>query len=157
MKKIIIFSDTHGNTKIIDTILKIESYDYAIHAGDYECDLKFIENNFDYHVAGNNDFDSNKNEIFFEIENIKFYLCHGHQLGTYSALDNPDYMHKYLDEFDVDVIIHGHTHINKIWEFKNNKFIVNPGSTTYPRGKSKASYIKAIVDNDKIKFEIIEI
>lgn len=156
MKKILILSDTHGNTDIIEQILDNESYDIAIHAGDYECDLKFIKKYFDYHVGGNNDFDSNQKELFFEIENKKFYLAHGHQLGSYLDLDTKSYMEKYLNQFDVDVLIHGHTHINKIWNF-NNKFIVNPGSTTYPRGKTKSSYIRAIIKDDKLQFEIIEL
>lgn len=157
MKKIIIFSDTHGDQKKLKSILDLEDYDYAIHAGDYECDLNFIKEHFDFHVGGNNDFDNNQKEIFFEIENIKFYLQHGHLMGNYFQLDNKSYMEPFLKQLDVDIIIHGHTHINKVWNF-GTKFIINPGSLTYPRGGTKSSYILGIIDSnkEKINFEIKE-
>ncbi|MGL4343136.1 MAG: metallophosphoesterase family protein [Metamycoplasmataceae bacterium] len=157
MKKIIIISDSHANNYDIELILKNNTYDYAISAGDYETNLAFIEKNFDFHVKGNNDFDSNKNEIFFEIEGIKFYLQHGHLMGNYFQLDNYDFMSPKLKELDVDVIIHGHTHIPKIWKVNDNQFIINPGSITYPRGNSNPCYIIGYIEKNNVSFEIKEL
>ncbi|MGL6124931.1 MAG: metallophosphoesterase family protein [Metamycoplasmataceae bacterium] len=154
MKKLIILSDTHGNTKIIDKILNSNQYDIAIHAGDYECDTNYMIKHFDYVVRGNNDFDNTKSELYFEIEGLKFYLQHGHLIGSYSDLDNRIFMEEVIKKLDVDVIIHGHTHVTKIVNLENNKFIINPGSTLIPRGGSEASYLLATVDNDKIDFEV---
>lgn len=153
MTRVIILSDTHTKNEITTRILESNSYDIAIHAGDYECDLNYMIKNFDYFVKGNNDFDSQVSEQYFEIEGFKFYLQHGHLLGTYSDLDNNEYMQEILDKLNVDVIIHGHTHISKITELKNNKYIINPGSTWLPRGNSKASYLILSINNGKIVFE----
>ncbi|MGL4183884.1 MAG: metallophosphoesterase family protein [Metamycoplasmataceae bacterium] len=157
MKTIIIISDSHGNNNAIKKILSENFHDISVCAGDYETDLNFIKENFTYHVKGNNDFDENNTDVFFEVDNIKFFLQHGHLLGNYSQLDNKEYMKKFLKLFDVDVIIHGHTHINKIEKIEKNKFIINPGSITYPRGNSKASFIICRVFDHNIEFEIKEI
>ena len=109
--------------------------------------------NFDYFVKGNCDIDNQKVELFFEIDGFKFNLQHGNLLGTYSDLDNNIYMSDIINELNVDIIIHGHTHVTKIIELNNNKYIVNPGSTILPRGLSQASYLIATIENNKITFE----
>ena len=153
MKKLIILSDTHGNTSVIDKILKSNNYDIAIHAGDYECDVNYMIKNFDYFVKGNCDVSNQKSELFFELENKKFNLQHGHLLGTYEDLDDNIYMSDIINKLNVDIIIHGHTHITKITKLDNGKYIVNPGSTILPRGLSQASYLIAIIENGNITFE----
>lgn len=156
MTRIIVLSDIHGNTKIVDQILNNNFYDYAIIAGDYTCDSNFINSRFDYVVRGNNDFDSNKDELFFTIDNFKFYLCHGHLIGSYKQLDDYDFMKKQLKEKEVDIFIHGHTHIPKIFEYEKG-IVLNPGSTTYPRGNSKASYAIIIIEDNTISCDIINV
>jgi hypothetical protein len=153
MKKIIILSDTHNKNDITDKILKSNTYDIAIHSGDYECDPNYMIKNFDYFVQGNHDFDKQPDELTFEIEGIKFHLQHGHLIGSYDQLDNNDYMSAIIDELKIDVIIHGHTHVTKVVSLDNNKYIINPGSTHLPRGASQASYLLATIDNGKINFE----
>ena len=152
--KIIILSDTHGNIKIIDKILKNNHYDVAIHSGDYECDVNYMIKNFDYFVKGNNDFDNQEDELNFKINGINFNLQHGHKLGSYDDLDNINYMGDIINKLNIDVLIHGHTHKTKVIKLKNNKFIVNPGSSTYPRGTTEASYLIGNIKDDKITFEI---
>lgn len=152
--KIIILSDTHKDTFIIDEILKNNDYDFSIHAGDYECSSDYMVKNFDYFVRGNNDFDNQVDELYFEIEGIKFYLQHGHMIGSYENLDDVNYMNDIINKLNVDVLIHGHTHKTKINKLKNNKFIVNPGSTILPRGNSEASYMVADIVDGKITFKI---
>lgn len=156
MKKIIVMSDTHGNTKIIDKILSENQYDYAIHAGDYTCDEKFINSRFDFVVRGNNDFDNNKDELFFQISGFNFYLQHGHLIGSYFQLDNYEYMKNVLKQKNVDILIHGHTHISKIFEYDQG-IVINPGSTTFPRGGSLKSYAIIIINDSKISCNIINI
>lgn len=156
MKKIIVLSDTHGDVNIIENILSENEYDYSVIAGDYVCNSSYINSKFDFVVRGNNDFDTNKDEIFFEIEGIKFCLQHGHLIGSYWHLDNYEYMKNVLDNKDVDVLIHGHTHISKIFEYERG-LVINPGSTTYPRGNSKKSYAIITIDNKKVSCDIINI
>ncbi len=154
MKTLIILSDTHGKTLLVNKILNNNDYDIAIHAGDYECDVDYMIKKFDYFVSGNNDFDEQSNELYFNIEGISFYLQHGHLLGSHNDLDGFDYMSDIINRLNVDVLIHGHTHKTKVLELSNNKFIVNPGSTTFPRGTTEASYLIATIKNGKINFEI---
>lgn len=156
MKKILVMSDTHGNTKIIDKILSTNIYDISIHAGDYTCSSVFINSRFDYVVRGNNDFDNNSDELYFEIEGIKFNLQHGHLIGSYFQLDNYDYMKKVLYDKKVDILIHGHTHVSKIFEYENG-IVLNPGSTTFPRGGSQKSYAIITIDNQNVSCDIINI
>ncbi len=153
MKKIIILSDTHGDNSIVDNILSLNKYDIAIHSGDYECDPNYMIKNFDYFVQGNHDFDKQNDKLTFEIEGIKFHLQHGHLIGSYDDLDNDDLMSNLINELNVDVIIHGHTHKTKVVKLDNQKYIVNPGSTRLPRGLTKASYLIATIDDGKIVFE----
>ena len=156
MKKIIVLSDTHGDNSIINQILKSQEYDLAIIAGDYTCDSSFINQKFNYVVRGNNDFDANPDELYFEIEGIKFYLCHGHLIGSYSQLDNYDYMGKVLKDKKVDIIIHGHTHVSKIFEYEYG-LVINPGSTTYPRGGTRKSFGLIEINNQKVECKIIDV
>lgn len=156
MVTIIVISDSHGDVKVIDHILNSNEYDYAIMAGDYTCSPDFINQRFDYVVQGNNDFDDNPTELFFEIAGFKFYLQHGHLIGSYFQLDNYDFMHKVLKRLDVDILIHGHTHISKIFEYPEG-IVLNPGSPSYPRGGSGASYAKIILDGNKVVCDIINV
>lgn len=156
MNKIIVLSDTHGDNKIINKILDENEYDYAIIAGDYTCDPSFINKRFQFVVKGNNDFDNNKDEIFFEIDGISFCLQHGHLIGSYPQLDDYNFMKKVLYEKNVDILIHGHTHISKIFEYEKG-LVINPGSTTYPRGRSKKSYAIIVIDNKNVSCDIINI
>ena len=153
---IIVLSDSHGDNKIIDKILTNNHYDYAIIAGDYTCDPNFINQRFDYVVRGNNDFDANPDELTFEIAGFKFHLQHGHLIGSYFQLDNYQYMHQVLKEKKVDILIHGHTHVSKIFDYSEG-IVLNPGSPTFPRGGTKKSYAKITIQGTKINCEIINL
>lgn len=156
MTRIIVLSDTHGDTQTIDKILNSNKYDYAILAGDYTCDSSFVNNRFNYVVRGNNDFDDNPDELSFEIEGIKFNLQHGHLIGSYFQLDNYDFMKKVLSAKGVDILIHGHTHISKIFEYENG-IVINPGSPSFPRGGTSKSFAMIVIDGDNITCDIINI
>lgn len=146
--KILVLSDIHRNTKVFDDILSVEKCDYSILAGDFECDDSLVNKYITYAVRGNNDWDSKfSDELDFEINGIKFHLEHGHLLGSYFQLDNYEYMHKKLLNLKCDILIHGHTHIPKIFEYEEG-IIINPGSTTLPRGGSNPSYAIITINSD---------
>ncbi len=71
-----------------------------------------------------------------EIENTKFLLCHGSpwDIEKYIYPDNNIKELKQFDEFvdSYDVIILGHTHYQKMWEY-GSMLIINPGSVGQPR------------------------
>lgn len=146
---ILIISDTHGNNEIIKYLVNNVEHDYSIIAGDFETNDSFISNHINYIVRGNNDWDSSfPDDLNFEIEGIKFHLEHGHLTGNYFQLDNYQYMHKKLLKNKCDIFIHGHTHIPKIFEYEEG-IVINPGSTTYPRGGSNCSYAIITINKDK--------
>ena len=57
-------------------------------------------------------------------------------------------MHKVLLRNNCDIFIHGHTHIPKIFEYPEG-IVINPGSTTLPRGGSNPSYAVITIDDNK--------
>lgn len=156
--KILILSDTHGKKDIIENLIKNIEHDYSIIAGDFTVDDSFIKQHFNYIVRGNNDWDSYFDDsLDFEIEGIKFHLEHGHLIGSYFQLDNYEFMHNVLKSKKCDILIHGHTHIPKIFEYKDG-IVINPGSTTYPRAGHGPSYaIITINENKEVFCEIIYI
>lgn len=157
-KIILLISDVHGDVKKMKKILNDIKHDYSVLAGDFCCDDSIINKNITFAVRGNNDFYSTYNDFLdFEIEGIKFHLEHGHLTGNYFQLDNYDYMHKKLIKSNVDVFIHGHTHIPKIFEY-NEGIIINPGSISQPRGGSSPSCAIIKINEDKnVQCEIINL
>lgn len=129
MKKILVLSDTHGNFNKILKIFKIENPDIIISAGDGVKDIEELsyiyENKIFYKVKGNCDFferNCNEEEIF-EIDNVKFYLTHGHLYGVKRDLEE---LRKRSKELSADISIYGHTHKENL-ELREN-IIFNPGA-----------------------------
>ncbi|CAM9100441.1 metallophosphoesterase [Mycoplasma marinum] len=152
MKKILAISDNHGNKKIVDKILSIEEYDLAIHLGDSEFDSKWANSRFDYAVEGNNDFNGLPLEIKFTFEGLNFLIMHGHTRGIY--VHNWDNLPiKIAKQENIDVLIHGHSHIPYIIE-KQGVFTSCPGSTTIPRTSDGPTYSVYTIKNRKIYGEI---
>lgn len=151
MSKAIIASDIHGNieyTMKLDKLLQKEKPDYFILLGDL-LGYKTIEvanilnkyNNIIYAVKGNNDmrdnqdlfeFNSLQEYIKVKIDDIPFFITHGHLL------------YKYLKESENCYILSGHTHIYNI--HRNN---INPGSVGCPRVNKEHT---CIIYKDKVIF-----
>lgn len=151
MKKILIVSDTHGDLVSLKKVIKRENPDYIIHAGDYCIDNKEIEKYTDYFVRGNNDFFGKEYDIFL-IENVSFFLCHGHNFVNLIANNKKisESICKILQEKNIDIGIFGHTHIEYFKKI-NDKIIINPGSLILPRNQAKVpTYAIIHIDNEKI-------
>lgn len=137
MKKIVVMSDNHGQEECLYRIKELESdADYYIHCGDSESNSDVL-NSF-YAVRGNNDWYHPflKEDIVVTIDGIKFYVCHGHRVGYLHQLENLAAIGR---KHHCEVVLFGHTHIpcNKV---VSGIRIINPGSTSLPRGGSKKSY-----------------
>lgn len=81
-------------------------------------------------------------------QGLKIFLTHGHM---YYDPDSAG-----LSNNDFDIVINGHSHVNSIRKEtlklkENSKEIIylNPGSPTWPRGRSKASYALIIFKENK--------
>lgn len=159
MKKVLILSDTHGDYVVFKKIIDLEQPDVTVHAGDFCIDVQEMHNNFDYFVAGNNDFDGER-IVDFELENFKIRVMHGDQFGNsiFNINDRNQKILEYARENKIDILINGHTHIESML-YKDNILVINPGSLSLPRNMAgKKSYAILILEKEKIlnnKFEEI--
>ncbi len=156
MKKVVIFSDSHGSNQTMKKVLKMESPDLVIHAGDHclysPSDVYEI---VDWFVAGNNDYVGNQEEVFV-YEGIKFAVTHGHFEFDFDVEKwEQKLYYKFLKE-QPKVIVYGHSHNEQFYMF-NGTIIVNPGSIERPRNKSgRRSYMVLNIKDGKIVEEKLE-
>jgi len=157
--KILVVSDTHGN---IDDMLKViknmEKPQIILHLGDYVEDGENIEKETGIKVEivrGNGDF-FNKNyedDKVIEIGGKRIFLTHGHKYGVRHGVMNLLYR---AEELEANVVLYGHTHIPMIAE-DSGIYIMNPGSSTYPRGFYKLKTYGIINIQDSIEMTIEKI
>lgn len=132
MKRILVFSDTHGETKmmkkVIDTIADI---DVIVHCGDYTKDAIFLRQNYPdilvKSVRGNNEHGIHFDDLSltFVIDNVKIYVTHGHIEGVKSGIDT---LKERAKAQNADVCLFGHTH-RKYYEKTEGRIFLNPGAT----------------------------
>lgn len=148
-KRIDIISDTHGYLSPA-LLNQLEGADLIIHAGDitsetdweHLCALGPIRG-----VLGNNDYYRSygpdvERLARFTYEGLRFAVAHYRE-------DLP------LDE--ADVAICGHTHRSRVAE-EGSCLVINPGSTTYPRGSRGATMARMMVaDGRVLSIEIIDL
>ena len=136
--KIVILSDTHGDNRVIDQVIELEKpFDYLIHCGDSERDLKKYEDPSNPYrflaVRGNCDYSGLPAVVSARILFYNVLVTHGHH-------ENVNYGNEGLYELGklnrADVVLFGHTHVPEIAE-EGGILLVNPGSPTLPRGASR--------------------
>ena len=129
--KALIFSDSHRMFSPMQEAIRREgNVDWIIHAGDIHSDIEDLMTVYPQtpvaFVKGNNDFWINNvpDERFFELENVKIFLTHGHLFGVKSALAA---LSKKAEELGADLCIFGHTH-SAHNERVGNITLFNPGA-----------------------------
>ena len=154
--KLLIISDTHGNTKVMNKIIKKENPDFVIHAGDHCLDSKEqISKYANYYVAGNNDYIGD-NIITFSVDGINIMLTHGHMFSFFDIDKWEQELYKYSLNKNINLIIYGHSHLERFTKI-NNTYILNPGSLTRPRNKLNIpTYAILNIDKNKIKEDSFE-
>lgn len=145
MKKLFIFSDTHGNLSAIEKLIPImRESDYIIHLGDVRTDLKVLDAelyNKTFFVLGN--CDGGGDDAVIDIEDVKILLTHGDKYGVKNSLLRLYYKAK---EKGVNAVLFGHTHSAFIEE-KDGITFINPGTMNR---YSQKSYCYAVINGDKI-------
>lgn len=124
--KIVVISDSHGNSVGIDKIFNEINFDYLFFLGDGLRDLsEYIYLDNVYAVSGNCDFFSvEPNEREIELDGKRFFITHGNNYGVKHSL------HSVINEGlnrGVDFVCFGHTH-NKFIEEIDGMTIINPGT-----------------------------
>ncbi|MBR6692383.1 MAG: YfcE family phosphodiesterase [Clostridia bacterium] len=156
MKTILVMSDTHGNVRLFDEKIdtQLKEVDYIFHLGDYCTDASYLKRKYGaekvINVLGNCDGDTVGDYKIVQVEDVKFYLCHGHSFKVKRDLND-----LYLEGLDknVDVCLFGHTH-EKCEERFSNLLLLNPGNLSR---YSYNSYLYIVVNKDKYVCKFVEI
>ena len=154
--KILIFSDSHGDTRRIAAAIKEhgENVDLVLHLGDGVADLPAGAEEINRVVRGNFEdcfhrYSELPTEQLFTVAGKKILACHGHRhsVKTFEAM-----LAAYAAGKEADIVLFGHTHVPYLRyapaeEYGRPLYLFNPGSIGSPRG-GKASYgILEISDN----------
>ena len=161
--KILIISDVHGNVETLKSILKQHvNIHKKIFLGDFQVHNKVLQEElaslFDFIVQGNCDYsDVSPITQYMEIDGVKIMITHGHYFESLGKKVNFDKLSKEGEKNNIDIILHGHDHIEHD-EVINGIRIANPGSTTFPRLSSRGSYAILHIEKGFVgSFEIIYI
>ncbi|MEJ2270979.1 MAG: metallophosphoesterase [Candidatus Bathyarchaeota archaeon] len=160
-----IISDSHDNLPLIDKAIKMlndKKVELVLHAGDYVA--PFVVAHFKplkaplIGVFGNNDGDRNLLKMKFTelgadlrgrfafvlIDGLRVALLHG---------DEKELMKSLLELESHDVIVYGHTHLEKIYR-KGRTLVINPGSVG---GYLTEKPTIAILDTKTLDTKILEL
>lgn len=140
--KIVVVSDSHGNSDILYKILEDNSdADLFIHAGDSGLNTaiypyRMVRGNCDYYT----DFPS---ELNINTPYGKIYVTHGHQYMTITEYS--------IKSKDCKIFIFGHTHKHLVKEF-DDTYLCNPGSVSLPRDGTDGTYLIINIDHNNCEF-----
>lgn len=156
--RIVVISDSHRNTSVIDKILSAQPQaECVFFLGDNTIDIEdfeFIYPNIKFFiVSGNCDFHSFHQTVGMEIINHKKILyTHGH---TFDVKYTTEHLLKTAKNSGCEIVLYGHTHISKI-VYEDGVYLVNPGSCSRAR-EGRPSYAVIDITENGIMPIIIEI
>lgn len=156
MKKILIFSDTHGYTDAcLNIINNAGKVDAIIHAGDCVRDAEDLEYIYPdipiYYVKGNNDFFTTApSHLTVVIDGVRIFITHGHEYRVkYESGYNT--LRSAAEAANANLIVFGHTHI-PYTGYDGGITTLNPGSTRF-----SSTYAIAEIEKGSLKTKIVEI
>lgn len=155
MSRVLIVSDSHGSTEVLEGIEKLHGndVDLMIHCGDSELsesDAAIV--NFSS-VKGNCDFYGNfPDEEIHVINGVRIFVTHGHLYSVKSTLVNLYYKAK---ELQAVIVCFGHSHLLGA-EMVDDVLFINPGSIRLPRGRTEKSYAILELENGKAVLRIYD-
>lgn len=155
MKRVLVFSDTHGSIDAAQRIIaETEDIHCIFHLGDNCRDAEVLQKACGKRVVsvrGNCDYDpSVPLKELVVIEGARILLVHGHQYHVGSSML---YLSLAAQEANASAVCFGHTHRSVI-EYENGIMILNPGSISRPRGCA-ASYALLEIENGYARGHII--
>ena len=137
--KILVVSDSHSDCESLDRLYKMYSnMDLYLHAGDSEQDEFSIKPFIS--VRGNCDH-------YYDFQN---YLLIPSPVGNIYVQHYPQVSKSVINEHNVKVVIHGHTHTRR-HEIINGILYVNPGAISFARDKYSGSYAIIKIENNDIE------
>ena len=130
MKKLLVFSDSHGNVANMADTVRLEQPDGILHLGDLVRDAQRLGEQFPQipllFVPGNCDgrrSDLPQERVFTQ-EGCRIMMAHGHQ---YHVKMGRSAAESAARQAGANILLFGHTH-EPVWEFVRGLWIVNPGS-----------------------------
>ena len=137
--KILVVSDSHSDCESLDRLNKMyPNMDLYLHAGDSEQDEFSIKPFIS--VRGNCDH-------YYDFQN---YLVIPSPVGNIYVQHYPQVSKSVINEHNVKVVIHGHTHTRR-HEIINGILYVNPGAISFARDKYSGSYAIITIENNDIE------
>lgn len=127
--KILVLSDSHGNTENMIQAVEQTSPRIIIHLGDCWRDAERLHQHFPdiplHQVPGNCDVRPMEplEQILF-IEDKRVLICHGHTYHVKQSLLSAGYA---AEEQNLDLFLFGHTH-QPLVDMRGKTFFLNPGS-----------------------------
>ena len=154
MKRILIFSDTHGHINNFIKIIDKTMPDMIIHAGDIVGDAEDIVAIYPdiplYCVRGNNDFSQRfPDKLTLVVDGKTIFVTHGHEYAVKyeSSLSS---LEEKARKVNADLCIFGHTH-TPYNDIRGSLTILNPGSSRFT-----GTYGICEIENGKMKTCILE-
>ena len=147
MRKILVFSDSHGDASAMKRVIEAIHPDaeYVLHLGDGMSELESLGYAFPriatVGVSGNCDWMLFRSEAdkqrTLDIDGVRIFMCHGHNHGVRSG--DMDALVSAAIARNADVVLYGHTHCADSREILPDGYgksikIMNPGSISRPRG-----------------------
>ena len=152
--RIVVFSDSHGDCKILSDIIRrhINNADIFIHLGDGQREFLKIAQAFPdkkmLSVPGNCDWGSpTETTKTLHASGRRILYTHGH---TYRVKSGIDMLEEAALTQDAQIALFGHTHIPAS-SFDGRLYLFNPGSIIRGAGGMKPSY--GIIDLAKSSIE----
>lgn len=148
--KILVFSDSHGNSRLMRDIYREGDYNAVIFLGDVLRDAEELARITGavpvYKVKGNCDyFEYNAyEEQMLDFRGIKVFIAHGHTYGVKGGIARFEATAR---ERGADIAMYGHTHVQYCAE-KDGMHILNPGSLAAGR------YATVTIEQNKITVEL---
>jgi len=124
--RILVFSDSHNDSKSISKVMKRFYPDCAIHLGDGSLDLFALEKEYPlttfYYVKGTVD-DFGEPDRIISLEGVSIFLSHENKFEVKKDRDKINEAVR----LNIQIVLYGHTHVPEF--FVNNGIIfMNPGS-----------------------------
>lgn len=145
--QVLVMSDTHGDSQVIEKVRGFYPNAVAtIHCGDSELAFSHAALEGLQKVRGNCDAESAfPNEAVFDVENVTFFVTHGHLFNVKSSILSLSYRAK---EVGAQIACFGHSHMLGA-EMIDDILFINPGSLLKPRGRKEKSFAVIEIHDDQ--------
>ncbi len=154
--RVLIISDSHGDTKRFDKAIVAFEPDAIVHLGDIERDVEYLQDVYPHipvhAVVGNNDpWVRREAEKVVELDGVKIFMTHGHLYGVW---DKGFRIAQRAEALGCSVALFGHSHV-PVDQIYGNVRAFNPGSISRPREGEYSVGIMEI-ENGKADFALCD-